>query len=172
MTRLRLFLVPVCLVLLLSAVPSRAGKIKLQVSVIEALPASTATYSWTTPGYGSASCSGGAWSVSCVGTAVPPITNSTELVAYQVRLQLPDGRIVLAECGKKINWTDWSTTSLYRNCRRPEEGEADAEFDGDSVKIVQHIRRPSIDGSGGTKTISETYRIRYVLQPPARGDTR
>ena len=68
---------------------------------------------------------------------------------------------------KKLNWTDWNNSTMYRNCRVPVPGEADAEFDGNNVKVVQHVRKPSIDGSGGNKTISETYKITYILQPTA-----
>lgn len=153
--------------LLLTAVPSLASKIKLHVKVLTVLPASTTTYTWTTPGYGSANCYGGAGQANCTATAMPATTHVRELTAYQVGLQLPDGRIVIAECEKKLNWTEWST-SPYRNCRRPEPGEADAEFNVDNVKIVQRIRKPSIDNSGGVKTISETYKIAYVLEPSAQ----
>jgi hypothetical protein len=89
-----------------------------------------------------------------------------------LKLLLPDGRIVIAECVAKENTvadfliaaTGNEASTTYRSCKAPAANSTiDAEFNRSQVKLF--MREPSIDGTG--RMSSETYYIKGVLQPGA-----
>jgi len=102
-------------------------------------------------------------SVNCSGSGSsttsnrPAITGSYQVQGATFALELPDSRIVIVNCNRKLNWTDFSTTNTYRNCRIPLTNNIEAEFKGDKAKLFWNV---SIDGK---KLRSETYKILAVI---------
>ena len=141
----------------------------LQVTVLDEVP-TTINYDWSVSGSSGVSCYGD----SCSGYYNPASSGTAQAGGAIVRLQLQDGRIVIAECEMKPNQgANWAmaiaggmngqyASTIYRDCRTPESGAViNAKFKGDKVKLFMHY--PSIDGKG--KGYSETYRINGVLEP-------
>lgn len=97
---------------------------------------------------------------SAIGTSTSTTTNVPAMsVSYQVRgatltLKLPDKRIVVVNCEKKINW---GHVDRYRSCRMPLVDEIEAEFKGDNAKLKWPV---SLDGK---KKKTETYKILAVF---------
>jgi|GEM_PF-2572208 len=140
---------------------------RIKVKVIENLP-TTSSYEWQVAGKGSVSCS----SSNCSIQYMPPQSGTQMLHGAVLKLQLPDSRIVIAECVAKVQaaltllsmavQNDPTSPMIYRDCRVPSVNSViEAEFNQNSVKLF--MQAPSIDGSG--KISNETYFIRGVLQP-------
>jgi hypothetical protein len=144
-----------------------ADTIKLRVTVIENIPTTT-SYDWQVAGKDTVSC----YSSGCTSYFTPSNSGTASVNGAVLKLLLPDGRIVIAECSAKpdvaanlayaISGSQAST--VYRSCRRPEANSTiDAEFNRSQVKLF--MQAPSIDGTG--RKSSETYYISGVLQPNA-----
>ncbi len=149
---------------------------KLQVEIIDR-QSSVSDYVYVVPGFSStqgsvnsrctANVTGDAYaaqaSQNCLATASATGTTSPGFIgSYQVRgatlsLQLPDKRIAVVNCNKKVNWTWEWTTELYRDCRTPLINKIDVEFSGDNAKLKWPV---SIDGK---KMQSETYKILGII---------
>ncbi|WP_152982552.1 hypothetical protein [Stenotrophomonas humi] len=141
---------------------------RMTVTVIDRQD-SAQDYAYSVPGIsnsyttGSAQCSGYGSSANCSGTANTSTVSAPGFVGtYQVRgatlsLQLPDGRIAVANCAAKMNWSEWSNPSMYRSCRIPMSSTVSAEFSGDKVKLEWPV---SIDGK---KLQKESYKILAIL---------
>lgn len=87
------------------------------------------------------------------------VATGGNIKGHELALQLPDGRTVAVACRQKTNWTDWSQGAL-RDCRIPLGDTAQADFDGNKVKLSWPV---SLDGK---KTESETYEIVEVEAAP------
>jgi hypothetical protein len=110
-----------------------------------------------------ASCNGNPYSAICSGTAnsttrtTPAQQRSYSVTGATLSLQLPDGRIAVVNCASKPNM---GFGTPRRSCRIPLVDNIQAEFDGDSAKLIWPV---SIDGK---KMGSETYKILAVLAKP------
>jgi len=94
------------------------------------------------------------------GAVSPAMMGSYQVRGATLSLRLPDNRIAVVNCNKKVNWTWEWTTELYRDCRFPLINKLEVEFAGDNAKLRWPV---SIDGK---KMQSETYKILGVLNPP------
>ncbi len=88
----------------------------------------------------------------------PAASGTTTFTGHVLYLQMPDSRVIVASCDRR--WSGW-TVGGYRECREPQCTKCNAEISGDKVKIEWSV---SIDNS---KSQSETYKIRAVLEPKA-----
>jgi PEGA domain len=142
---------------------------KIRVTVIENVP-TTYSYDWQVAGKATVSCD----SSSCSSYYMPPSSGTQSVRGAVLKLLLPDGRIVIAECVAKENvalslirgmaTSDPDAPLVLRDCRIPAANSTiDAEFNRSEVKLF--LQAPSIDGTG--RTTSETYLIKGVLQPTA-----
>jgi len=145
---------------------------RLKVTVIENLPTTT-SYDWQVAGKSNVSC----YSSGCTSYFTPSNSGTSSVNGAVLKLLLPDGRIVIAECSAKqdvaANWTNaltgTSASTVYRDCRKPEANSTiEAEFNRSEVKLF--MQAPSIDGTG--RRSSETYYITGVLQPDASQPTQ
>jgi hypothetical protein len=155
------------LVVALGSFSATADTIKLKVTVLENIPTTT-SYDWQVSGKDTISC----YSSGCTSYFTLPNSGTATVSGAVLKLLLPDGRIVIAECDAKPDvaanlanaLAESQASTVYRNCRRPEANSTiDAEFNRSQVKLF--IQAPSIDGTG--KVSSETYYIEGVLQPNA-----
>ena len=156
------------LCLLLAGTLSHAkGTPRMKVTVIDNLP-TTFSYDWQVAGKDTISC----YSSGCTSYFRPSNSGTASVNGAVLKLLLPDGRIVIAECSAKpdvaANWaaalTGAQASTVYRDCRRPEANSTiEAEFNQSQVKLF--MQAPSIDGTG--RKSSETYDITGVLQPNA-----
>jgi hypothetical protein len=144
-----------------------AETIKLKVTVLENIPTTT-SYDWQVAGKDGISC----YSSGCTSYFTLPNSGTATVSGAVLKLLLPDGRIVIAECDAKPDvganianaLAETQASTVYRNCRRPEvNSTVDAEFNRSQVKLF--MQAPSIDGTG--RISSETYYIEGVLQPNA-----
>lgn len=151
----------------LGSLSATADTIKLKVTVIENIPTTT-SYDWQVAGRDSVSC----YSSGCTSYFTPSNSGTASVNGAVLKLLLPDGRIVIAECSAKPDvaanlansLAENQASTVYRDCRRPEVNSAiDAEFNRSQVKLF--MQAPSIDGTG--RKSSETYYITGVLQPNA-----
>jgi hypothetical protein len=150
----------------LSSAAVFAGKLKLDVTVIENVP-STATYNWQTPGRSSVSCRGS----SCSSYFMPAETGTSQVTGAALKLLLPDGRIAIVRCVANMGGSVFAfigaMTGDYhlndpRDCGVPPNGQAiQAEFNGQIVKLSWNL--PSLDGKG--RKIGETYYLKGILNP-------
>ncbi len=62
-------------------------------------------------------------------------------------------------CDSKFNWTKL-TGGPRRSCRIPASDRFDVQFSGDKAKLVWRV------GINGEKTVSETYDLIQILDPP------
>jgi len=76
-------------------------------------------------------------------------------------LQLPDGRLVIANCESKFAEHFAGRAGNHRSCRMPLVDHFQVDFKGDSAKLMWPV---SIDGK---KIESETYRILGILDKPS-----
>lgn len=149
----------------LAVMPSTLAGQTLRVEVIDRKNGES-TYSYTVPGYststGQVNCSLFPTNALCNGstatTTTPARVVSYQLTGATLTLRLPDGRVAVVNCEKKLDWTGWGT---FRDCRVPLAADITAEFDRDNAKLSWRV---SLDGS---KTQSETYKILGVLTPDA-----
>ncbi len=148
---------------------------EMRVTVIDDVPTAN-HYNWYVSGTGVTNCYG----YSCYSSYDAPAGGTAEASGAVLKLLLPDGRIVIAECAMKPdrlrNWTTPGVSVVgamtggpfYRDCRTPASGVSiRAKFKGNDVKLF--MREPSIDGKG--KRYSETYSILRTLQPVAAPTT-
>lgn len=158
------------LLALVSFSASAAPPKKLDVVVIDRKDV-TSEYNYVVPGhvsstgYGSVNCSSYGNSTNCSGSGnssalvTPGMVGNYQLTGATLTLKLPDGRLAVVNCDKKINWTEWNYQA-YRNCRIPMVTNITAEFRGDNAKLSWSV---SIDDS---KMATETYKIIAVLDAP------
>lgn len=155
------------LVVALGSFSAMAETIKLKVTVLENIPTTT-SYDWQVAGKDSISC----YSSGCTSYFTLPNSGTATVSGAVLKLLLPDGRIVIAECDAKPDvganianaLAESQASTVYRNCRRPEvNSTVDAEFNRSQVKLF--MQAPSIDGTG--RVSSETYYVEGVLQPNA-----
>ncbi len=78
-------------------------------------------------------------------------------------LQLPDGRLAVVNCDSKFAEHMAGHAGNRRSCRAPIVDNIDADFKGDSAKLIWPV---SLDGK---KMQSETYKILGILDKP-KGD--
>jgi hypothetical protein len=148
----------------------------MEVIVIERQE-NNSTYNFTVPGYSSGtsnatvSCNTYSNTTSCTGygqqtgVVYPGHTGSYQVSGATLALKLPDGRIVVANCDAKLNWSEWSNPNMYRDCRVPIVDKIQAEFNGEKAKLTWPV---SIDGK---KLKSETYKILGIL-PAAKEEPK
>jgi hypothetical protein len=91
--------------------------------------------------------------------------NSSVGKSYKVHgatftLQLPDGRLVIANCESKFEEHMAGRAGNRRSCRVPLIDTFEVDFKGDHAKLTWPV---SIDG---TKMQSETYKILGVFDQP------
>lgn len=114
-------------------------------------------------------CNGGDNNVNCNGsTTTTGSSMPARQISYHVRgatftLQLPDGRAAVVNCESKFQERFAGRQGNRRSCRIPLVDDIQAEFNGDSAKLVWVV---SLDGK---KTQSETYKILAILDKP-KGD--
>jgi hypothetical protein len=77
-------------------------------------------------------------------------------------LQLPDGRLVIVNCDSKFAEHMAGAAGNHRSCRTPVVDDIEAEFKGDSAKLIWPV---SLDGK---KMQSETYKILGILEQAER----
>jgi hypothetical protein len=75
-------------------------------------------------------------------------------------LQLPDGRLAIVNCESKFAEHMAGRVGNRRSCRTPLVDSFQADFKGDSAKLIWPV---SIDGK---KMQSETYKILGILDKP------
>ena len=144
-------------VLCLSAtLAAQTTKIKVQV-IGSQESAKDALYS--VRGYSATHCAlkSSAGAMSCAGVVGDPNTFTTVVQGTALSLLLPDGRLVVATCDEKYNYTQWNA-GIYRSCRIP-CGEITAEFKGENAKLEWTVPH----GLAGTKKMNEAYRVVAVL---------
>lgn len=138
---------------------------RMKVTVVENLP-TTNSYDWEVAGKDTISC----YSSGCTSYFTPSGSGTTSVSGAVLKLLLPDGRIVVAECSGKPDFgtnlanalSGAQASTVYRDCRMPEANSIiEAEFNRSQVKLF--MQAPSIDGTG--RKSSETYYITGVLQP-------
>jgi hypothetical protein len=129
------------------------------------------TYNYIVPGFSTTNLSGTTTvntfgnSASIVGnttsttTRIPSFSGSYQVQGATLTLKLPDNRIVVVNCKRKINW---GHIDRYRSCRVPLTDNIQAEFKGDNVKLKWAV---SLDGK---KKQEETYKILGVFDAPTR----
>ncbi len=146
-----------------SALPEDSKRIK--VTVVENVPM-TSSYNWEVDGKDSISC----YSTGCTSHWTLPDSGTANVTGATLKLLLPDGRIVIAQCVAKPNISanianalaDNRASTVYRDCRKPwEHDTVYATFKHSQVKLF--MQAPSLDGTGATE--SETYFIVGVLRP-------
>jgi hypothetical protein len=154
---------------LVLATSANAGE-KIQVEIIDRRESSS-VYSYSVPGtttantYGNANCSTYGSYTNCGTNSTTTFhTSPGHQGEYEVRgatfsLRLPDGRIAVVNCERKVNWTEFSP-NWYRSCRQPLVNTIQAEFSGDKAKLRWPV---SLDGR---KFETETYKILAVLPAP------
>jgi hypothetical protein len=79
---------------------------------------------------------------------------SYNVVGATLTLRVPDGRFVVVNCSRKVNW---GTGMPIRSCRIPLVETFNADFKGKNAKLIWPV---SLDGK---KTESETYTILAIL---------
>lgn len=158
----------VALLMAFDFVAARAAD-RQKVKIIDSR-ASSGSYTYVVPGTARSSstsdvnCSLYPNSANCSG-----ITNTTSTVTparqatYSVQgatfsLLLSDGRIVVANCNSKLNWTELRGGPV-RSCRMPIVTDIEAEFSGQNAKLFWPV---SVDGK---KMESESYRILGIMAP-------
>jgi hypothetical protein len=138
---------------------------KIKVTIIENVPM-TSSYNWEVEGKDSTYC----YSTGCTSHWTLPDSGTVSITGATLKLLLPDGRIVIAQCVAKANISanianalaDNRASTVYRDCRRPWPNDTIyATFKHSQVKLS--MQAPSLDGTGVTE--SETYSIVGVLQP-------
>lgn len=150
----------------------QAATLKTTVTVLGSLDTQQA-YLWFTPGYASTECeaqttgratnsygsvtASANGSSSCQTYSQPAASGTTTYTGHVLYFQMPDARVIVAACDKRVNWTEWSGRR-YRDCRAPQCTTCNAEITGEKVKITWPV---SLDGS---KNTSEIYRIQAVLR--------
>ena len=162
-----------CLTALLALVSlsaSAAPPKKLDVVVIDRKDV-TSEYSYIVPGTissnddASVNCTSIGNSTNCTASGEtqkeirPGIVGTYQLTGTTLTLKLPDGRMAVVNCDKKLNFTEWNM-QRYRSCRIPPIVSINAEFRGDNAKLSWSV---SIDDS---KMATETYKIIAVLDAP------
>jgi hypothetical protein len=135
----------------------------LKVNVIKRQSGETA-YDFSVPGRSDTTtqthvkCTDGSRDVNCIKTTTTetqyqaPVQGSYSVTGATLSLLLPDGRIAVANCVSKFNWTP-SNSQPQRSCRVPPIDDIQVEFKGNSAKLEWSV---SVDGS---KMDSETYKI-------------
>jgi hypothetical protein len=129
-------------------------------------------YTYVVPGHfntqssSSVTCYGGDSNVNCNGsTTTSGLTTPAAQVPFHVRgatftLQLPDGRAAVVNCESKFKERMAGPRGNHRSCRIPLVDTIQADFHGDSAKLMWVV---SLDGK---KTQSETYKILAILAKP------
>ena len=144
------------------------SKDPIPVQVIDNVPVDN-TYDWNVSGSAYTRCSG----YSCASFYNPAQGGTARAEGAVLKLLMPDGRIVIAECEMKPNnaanfanalaaMNGQYASPIYRDCRTPpSDAMILAKFKGSNVKLYMQLA--SLDGHG--KKYSETYVIRGVLLP-------
>jgi len=114
---------------------------------------------YSVPGYTATHCAlkNSVNATNCSGVAGDPNAFTTIVQGTALSLLLPDGRLVVATCDEKYNYTQWNA-GIYRSCRIP-CGDITAEFKGENAKLEWTVPL----GLAGTKKMNEAYKIVAVL---------
>lgn len=156
----------VCALVLFGVLTTASAAERMKVKIIDRQSNET-QYTYVVPGHSSSNsrtdvnCYGGGANVNCsgstrtTGTSSPARIRSYELRGATFTLLLPDDRVVLVNCDRKLNM-GWGMNT-FRSCRMPLKDEIQVEFKGDKAKLMWPV---SIDGK---KLQSETYKILAVF---------
>jgi hypothetical protein len=85
------------------------------------------------------------------------VGKSFEVYGATFTLELPDGRLAIVNCESKFAEHMAGRVGNRRSCRMPLVDNIQADFDGDSAKLIWSV---SLDGK---KMQSETYKILGIL---------
>ena len=139
----------------------------MNVKIVQRHTGETA-YDFSVPGrtdtttHTTVKCKDGSRDVDCRKTTTTetqyqaPVQGSYSVTGATLSLLLPDGRIAVANCQSKFNWSP-NNSQPQRSCRIPPNDDIQVEFKGNNAKLLWSV---SIDGS---KTENETYKILAIL---------
>jgi hypothetical protein len=95
-----------------------------------------------------------------IGSAEHAVARTFKVRGATFTLELPDGRRVVVNCDSKFAEHFADRAGNRRSCRTPVVDNIQAEFKGDTAKLIWPV---SLDGK---KLQSETYKILGVLDKP------